>query len=111
MLFDGFRVTNMGNVLRMVLKVWHGKEFTKAREHHEKGEWDKVPFCKNCNGWANMTMRKVIDGHLVRSSPQYIYYKKLIKLKIGQKILEVDINFLMKKPKIYFFLCMGRKIY
>ena len=34
MLFDGFRVTNMGNVFKDGLeKVWHGKEFTKAREY------------------------------------------------------------------------------
>ena len=84
---DGFRVTNMGNVFKDGLeKVWHGKEFTKAREHHEKGEWDKVPFCKNCNGWAEYDYEeKVIDGHLVRSSPQYIYYNKIDKIKNWSK--------------------------
>ena len=52
----------------------------------EKGEWDKIPFCKNCNGWAEYDYEeKVIDGHLVRSSPQYIYYNKIDKIKNWSK--------------------------
>ncbi len=79
---DGFRQTDMGNVFEdSVAAVWHGEEFAKARYFHETGQWDKVPFCKNCNGWTEYDFtEEVRDGLLIRSSPQYVYYNRLERL-------------------------------
>ncbi len=81
---DGFRATDMGNVFETgVREVWQGEEFAKARYHHETGQWDKVPFCKSCNGWAQYDYEEEIDqanGILTRRSPQFTYYNKIDRL-------------------------------
>lgn len=83
---DGFKTTNMGNVFKDGAKaVWQGEEFAKARYYHETSQWDKVPFCKPCNGWAQYEfVEEVRDGLLIRKSPQYSYYNKIAKLKNWQ---------------------------
>lgn len=80
---DGFLATKMGNVFKDGVKaVWQGEEFAKARYYHETGQWDKVPFCKNCNGWAQHAFEdEVRDGMLIRRSPQYAYYNTIARLK------------------------------
>ena len=80
---DGMRATNMGNALKEgVAAVWHGEEFTKARYYHETGQWEKVPFCKPCNGWAQYAFEEEItDGLLIRRSPEYTYYNRIDRLK------------------------------
>ena len=95
---DGFRKTNMGNVYKEGLdKVWNGEEFNKARYYHETGQWDKVPFCENCNGWAEFDYQEEVkDNHLIRFSPQYIYYNKIDKLETWTKETLGD----HKEPKI-----------
>ena len=72
----------MGNVFSSdVRKVWNGEEFSKARYYHETEQWDKVPFCKSCNGWAQYEPEEEIsDGLLIRKSPQYTYYNKISRL-------------------------------
>jgi len=76
---DGFKETEIGNVFDDGIKeVWHGEAFSKIRYYHETGQFDKVPFCKNCNGWAQYDFEeKLEDGILIRSSPQYTYYNKI----------------------------------
>ncbi len=83
---DGFKDTNMGNVFKDgVEAVWHGEEFAKARYYHETGQWDKVPFCKNCNGWALFDYEEEVrDGLLIRRSPQYTWYNKIARLSNWQ---------------------------
>lgn len=80
---DGFRATDMGNVFKDGVKaVWEGEAFAKARYYHETEQWDKVPFCQNCNGWAQHHYEEEIrDGLLIRKSPQYTYYNKIDRLK------------------------------
>ncbi len=81
---DGFKATNMGNVFKDggVKAVWHGEEFAKVRYYHETGQYDKVPFCKNCNGWAQYEFEEEVrDGLLIRRSPQYTYYNKIDRLR------------------------------
>ena len=80
---DGFRATNMGNIFEDgVRAVWEGEEFAKARYYHETAQWDKVPFCKNCNGWAQHDYEEEIgDGLLIRRSPQFTYYNKVDRLR------------------------------
>jgi radical SAM protein with 4Fe4S-binding SPASM domain len=79
---DGFLATKMGNVFEEGVKaVWKGEEFAKARYYHETEQWDKVPFCKNCNGWAQHSFDdEVRDGLLIRRSPQYAYYNRISRL-------------------------------
>lgn len=79
---DGFKETAVGNVFQSgVEAIWNGDAFNKIREHHEKGDFDKVPFCKDCNGWAQFEMEEHIDGDiLVRRSPQYTYYNLLSRM-------------------------------
>lgn len=79
---DGVRATDMGNVFEKgVEEIWHGEAFAKARYYHETGQWDKVPFCKGCNGWAQYEYEEEIkDGLLIRRSPEYTYYNSLARL-------------------------------
>lgn len=79
---DGFRATDMGNVFEAsVEKVWHGEAFAKARYYHETGQWDKVPFCKPCNGWAQYEYEEEIrDGLLIRRSPEFTYFNRIDRL-------------------------------
>ncbi len=87
---DGFKQTNMGNVFTDggVEAVWNGERFQEARYYHETGQWDKVPFCKNCNGWAQYDFTdEVRDGLLIRTSPQFVYYNKLSRLSNWQGAL------------------------
>lgn len=83
---DGFRSTSMGNVFEKGVKeIWHGEEFAKARYYHETEQWDKVPFCKNCNGWAQHEFEEEVrDGLMIRRSPQFTYYNKIDRLKNWQ---------------------------
>jgi MoaA/NifB/PqqE/SkfB family radical SAM enzyme len=83
---DGVRATDMGNVFEQgVREVWHGEEFAKARYYHETEQWDKVPFCKGCNGWAQYEYsEEVKDGLLIRRSPEYTYYNLVKRLSSWQ---------------------------
>jgi MoaA/NifB/PqqE/SkfB family radical SAM enzyme len=83
---DGFKTTNMGNVFKDgVSAVWQGEDLAKVRYYHETGQWDKVPFCKPCNGWAQYEFQEEVhDGLLIRKSPQYTYYNKIARLKNWQ---------------------------
>jgi pyruvate-formate lyase-activating enzyme len=80
---DGFRATAMGNIFQDgVSAVWQGEQFAKARYYHETGQWDKVPFCRPCNGWVQYDYEEEIrDGILIRRSPQFTYYNKIDRLK------------------------------
>ena len=61
--------------------MWHGEEFAKARYYHETAQWDKVPFCKPCNGWAQYEYEEEVrDGLLIRKSPEYTYYNAINRL-------------------------------
>lgn len=79
---DGFLATKMGNVFEEGVKaVWQGEEFAKARYYHETAQWDKVPFCKSCNGWAQHAFEEEVrDGLFIRRSPQYSYYNRIDRL-------------------------------
>lgn len=83
---DGLKSTNLGNVFKEGGKaVWNGEAFTKVRYYHETGQWDKVPFCKPCNGWAQYDFEETIkDGILIRRSPEYTYYNRIDRLKTWQ---------------------------
>ncbi len=80
---DGFKETDVGNVFKDgVRAVWHGEAFRRVRYYHETGQWDKVPFCKSCNGWAQYEFEEEVrDGLLIRRSPEFTYYNRIARLK------------------------------
>jgi hypothetical protein len=44
-----------------------------------------VPFCKNCNGWAQFEFEEEItDELMIRRSPQFVYYNRLRRLNNWQ---------------------------
>ena len=79
---DGFKQTNVGNVFKDgVSAVWNSKEFNEVRHYHETEQWDKVPFCKNCNGWAQHEfIEENVDGILIRKSPEFTYYNRIDRM-------------------------------
>lgn len=80
---DGFGETYMGNVFvdGGVKAVWHGEKFTEIRRLHESNQYEKVPFCVNCDRWLSFDYEEEIkDGMLIRRSAEYTYYNKLEKL-------------------------------
>ncbi|MEG4166770.1 MULTISPECIES: radical SAM protein [unclassified Microcoleus] len=79
---DGFGETNLGNVFKEGVKgVWHGEKFQNVRHYHETGQYDKVPFCKNCNVWANYQYEEeMVDNLLIRRAPGMTYYNRLDRL-------------------------------
>ena len=79
---DGFKQTNVGNVFKDgVSAVWNSKEFNEVRHYHETKQWDKVPFCKNCNGWAQHEfIEENVDGILIRKSPEFTYYNRIDRM-------------------------------
>ncbi len=86
---DGFADTSVGNVFdEGVAAVWHGEKLNQVRHWHETGQWDKVPFCKNCDRWASYDFEEEVrDGLLIRRSPEYTYYNKIDRLENWQGAL------------------------
>ena len=80
---DGFGETNVGNVFEEgVRAVWNGDKLNQVRKWHEEGEWEKVPFCKDCERWMSYGFEEEIrDGLLIRKSPEYTYYNRLDRLE------------------------------
>lgn len=84
--FDSHKQAIMGNVFKDGVKaVWHGEKFTEVRKAHEAGEFDKVPFCKNCNAWAGHLYTEEVDTRagvkvLIRKSAQFAYYNRVDRL-------------------------------
>jgi radical SAM protein with 4Fe4S-binding SPASM domain len=81
---DGFKDTNVGNVFEQGVKaVWQGEAFAKVRYYHETAQWDKVPFCKSCNGWAQYEFEEEVrDGLLIRRSPEFNYFNRIDRLAV-----------------------------
>ena len=73
----------MGNVFQDGVKeVWHGEGYTRARRLHEAGDWDAIPFCKNCDVWAGYAYEEEVKGNLlIRRSPQFCYYNRIDRLE------------------------------
>ena len=86
---DSFNGTNMGNVFKDGVKgVWHGPKLTAMRRLHERGQWDKIPLCKNCDRWASYKYEEEVrDGLLIRRCPEYTYYNRVDRLQNWHKEL------------------------
>lgn len=49
---DLFKEGVAGNLSNeTVSKIWKGENILKYRNYHLKGEYDKIPLCKNCDVW------------------------------------------------------------
>ena len=79
---DAFNSVCVGNVFKeCVIKVWNGDALAEVRYYHETGRFDKLPFCKECNLWADYSYQDVIEnGVLIRKSNSVVYYNRLDKL-------------------------------
>jgi radical SAM protein with 4Fe4S-binding SPASM domain len=79
---DGFAETSVGNVFEEGVRgVWHGAKMSEVRHWHETGQWDRVPFCANCDRWASYDFEETVkDGILIRQSPEYTYYNRIDRL-------------------------------
>ena len=79
---DPFCEDNMGSVdTGSVEAVWRGEKFETYRELHQRGQWDQIPACKDCDGWAAYEYEETMtDRHLIRRSPIYTYYNVLDRL-------------------------------
>jgi hypothetical protein len=54
----------------------------KCAIYHETSQWDKVRFCKNCNGWAQYQYEEEMrDGLFIRRSPEFAYYNRIDRLE------------------------------
>jgi radical SAM protein with 4Fe4S-binding SPASM domain len=75
--------TYLGNVFKDGIKgVWEGEKFKRVRYYHETDQFDKVPFCKECNDWARYVVpEETTDGNiLIRRSPLLVYYNRIDRL-------------------------------
>lgn len=80
---DVFDDTSVGDVLKTsVQDVWNSKELNQIRAFHEAGEFDKVPFCKNCHDWSryDFTQEYEEDNVLIRKSKLLTYYNRIDRL-------------------------------
>lgn len=76
---DWFNDGKMGNVKREnVEAVWNGGNFSRCRTLHEKGKYDKLILCRDCNSWFNSTPKESFDPnlgcHVVKTAWQYRYF-------------------------------------
>lgn len=80
---DAFNLINVGNVFQDgVLNVWNSPALNEVRRYHESDQFDKLPFCKECNLWADCSYEDIIEnGILIRRSNSVTYYNRLDRLK------------------------------
>jgi len=79
---DTFNQTNMGNVFdNNVKEVWQGSDFEFVRKAQIDGDYDKIPFCKNCDIWASDHYNETTEGNLfIRRSAYMTYYNRIDRL-------------------------------
>jgi len=50
---DTFKEVIIGNINQNSLcEIWRGKKLKQYRDYHLKGQYDKIPVCKNCDVWT-----------------------------------------------------------
>lgn len=80
---DAYGDCSPGNVFESsVADVWRGERMERFRRLHEAGEWDRIPLCRGCDGWAGYEFREErTDRHLIRRSIHMTYYNVLERLE------------------------------
>ena len=82
---DAFGETDLGNVFQSgVAAVWNGEAFGRVRRWHENGDFQHIPFCRDCNVWANFDFRQTRRGDvLICRSGGTTYYNRIDRLSGG----------------------------
>ena len=87
---DAFSTVNVGNVFKDgVQNVWNGEALNQIRHYHKTNQFDKIPLCKDCDGWADYAYRERTEGEvLIRATTSVVFYNRIDRLngwKISQK--------------------------
>lgn len=76
---DWFNDGDMGDVrFQSIEEIWIGARFRRARRVHEKGSFDKIPLCKDCNSWfrgASIERDEKRGCIIEKNAWQYVYKK------------------------------------
>lgn len=74
---DWFNDGDMGDLKYQDLEeIWKGTRFNRARRLHEKGRFDKIPLCRDCNSWFRdgFTEKDEKKGYIIEKNAwQYVY--------------------------------------
>lgn len=87
---DAFSTVNVGNVFRDGVRiVWNGEALNRIRDCHKAGEFDRIPLCKDCDGWADYAYTERVERDvLIRATTSVVFYNRLDRLdrwKVAQK--------------------------
>lgn len=57
--------------------IWHSAAFNKMRRLHERGRYEKIALCKNCDAWSNIFTEVELDEarnlRIVKTAAQVCY--------------------------------------
>lgn len=86
---------SMGNIFRDggVSGVWNGNKFKEWRLKHNKGAWDEISYCRNCDYWVESFQPKETetDEFIIRSpSPYTVFYNVKSKMENWDRNTLVD---------------------
>lgn len=72
----------IGNVfIDGVLGVWNGTYFGKARDDHNKGDFDTISICKKCDLWSHSEPQNTkTEDLLISKTLTHSYYNRLDRL-------------------------------
>lgn len=74
---DWFNFGKMGNVNHeRMIDIWNGKGFKDARLRHERGLFNEIDLCKDCNSWFRKTIEEKDEKRkclVQRNAWQYVY--------------------------------------
>lgn len=75
---DSFYKHKVGNVFKDGIRAtWRSEALNEVRHYHETGQYEKVPFCKDCQVWANYLVEDELKGNiLIRRSPVTMHYNR-----------------------------------
>lgn len=74
---DWFNDEDMGDMRFQGLEeIWNGTRFNRARRLHEKGSFDKIPLCRDCNSWFRGSSEEKDEKRqcmILKNAWQYVY--------------------------------------
>lgn len=75
---DWFNEATLGDVSRDTLDmIWNGRRFSQVRRLHEKGRFDRLALCRDCDIWYNAVAEQYFDEKLnctvQKNAWQYTY--------------------------------------
>lgn len=75
---DWFNEGNLGDASRDTIDaIWNGRRFSQVRRLHQKGQFDRISLCRNCDSWYNAVAEQFFDEKLncmvQKNAWQYTY--------------------------------------